>query len=194
MINAMSSASKRMYYAGTSRRITGRNKVIALLVGAVLLFGAVKCASSAFAPQGPATANSQGEQTALKGVEKFGNGNIPVTHLTQIGDGFQLIPQAAKGFKVLSSALEQAGHTMTVNSAYRSTATQQAMIDKFGLLADGGRAAPLGQSEHGWGISVDLTLNFEALQWMTANAPGLGFEATIAGEPWHWTLALDFVQ
>ncbi len=164
--------------------------MIALILGTALLFGLVKCAASALSPQGAATTSSQSEQTALKSVEKFGNGNIPVTHLTEIGDGFQLIPQAAKGFEVLSAAAEQAGHSMTVNSAYRSTATQQEMIDKFGLLADGGRAAPLGQSEHGWGVSVDLTLNFEAVQWMTTNALGFGFEATIAGEPWHWT----FVQ
>lgn len=75
---------------------------------------------------------------------------------------------------------------MTVNSAYRDLAEQRELVDRYGLLEDGGRAAPVGGSQHGEGTCVDVTLDFEALAWMRENAPAHGFVETIPGEPWHW--------
>ena len=97
-----------------------------------------------------------------------------------------MLPDAAAESIDLRQAFEAAGHTLTINSAYRDTATQQELVEKYGLLEDGGIAAPVGSSGYGVGIAVDLTLDFEALQWFRANAAEFDFTATIAEEPWHW--------
>lgn len=119
------------------------------------------------------------------------NGRIPEDQLVTIDTGHRLIAPAAAAFTKLERAARDAGHHPTVNSAYRDLDEQAEMIRRFGLLEDGGRAAPLGESEHGDGTSVDLTLDTEALIWMRENAPGFGFHETIIDEPWHWTWSAD---
>ena len=119
------------------------------------------------------------------------NGRIPEDQLVTIDTGHRLIAPAAAAYTKLERAARDAGHDLTVNSAYRDLDEQAEMIRRFGLLEDGGRAAPLGESEHGDGTSVDLTLDTEALIWMRENAPGLGFHETITDEPWHWTWSAD---
>lgn len=120
---------------------------------------------------------------------------IGVLAARTIADGTSSVPAAASttaaAFTKLERAARDAGHDLTVNSAYRDLDEQAEMIRRFGLLEDGGRAAPLGESEHGDGTSVDLTLDTEALIWMRENAPGLGFYETITDEPWHWTWSAD---
>ena len=86
----------------------------------------------------------------------------------------------------MAAAAAEDGHALTVNSAYRDLDEQQALIERYGLLEDGGRAAPLGESEHGEGTCVDLTLDYDALSWMRQHAAAHGFAETIADEPWHW--------
>lgn len=114
------------------------------------------------------------------------NGELAHDQLVEISDGHMLLAPAAEAFSELRAAAAAAGHTMTVNSAYRDLAEQAALIERYGLLADGGRAAALGESEHGDGTCVDLTLDTDALIWMRENAPGHGFHETITDEPWHW--------
>lgn len=117
---------------------------------------------------------------------KYQNGHLPKAELVKIGDGYRLVKPAALAFKKLSHAASRAGITLKVNSAYRTQKQQQALVDEYGLLADGGRAAPVGTSEHGWGIAVDLTLNADELAWFQKHAADYGFEATVTAEPWHW--------
>lgn len=115
------------------------------------------------------------------------NGQIPSDQLVSIEGGFLMIDFAAKHFDEMVTALRAQGLNATVNSAYRTLEDQQDMIDRFGLLEDGGAAAPLGKSEHGMGTTVDLTLDGEALDWMRENAERFGFFETVPAEPWHWS-------
>lgn len=117
----------------------------------------------------------------------YGNGKIPLEALDAIDTNAYLTPDAASAFKALRADFEAAGHTMKINSAYRSRAQQQEMIDRYGLQEEGGRAAPVGESEHGLGLSVDIQMSYEAVVWMRANAKKYGFVENAYREPWHWT-------
>lgn len=131
----------------------------------------------------PAAASA--EDTSLGAT--YGNGQIPLDELVRIGPGRYLAPEAAAAFTELAVGLRRAGHEVQVNSAYRSLAEQEGLIKRYGLLSEGGTAAAVGTSEHGLGISVDMTLSGEALRWMESHAARHEFVNTVAGEPWHWT-------
>ena len=139
----------------------------------------------------PAAASTTAAAASATAAAANVNGRIPEDQLVTIDTGHRLIAPAVAAFTKLERAARDAGHDLTVNSAYRDLDEQAEMIRRFGLLEDGGRAAPLGESEHGDGTSVDLTLDTEALIWMRENAPGLGFHETITDEPWHWTWSAD---
>ena len=125
----------------------------------------------------------------LKG---FGNGKIPADQLESVGvKDHQLWSPAAKAFKMMRAAAQRDGVQIGVNSSYRDVACQQCMVDKFGLYGQGGRAAPPGKSNHGWGLSIDLQLDSQAKAWMRANAKHYGFVEDVAREPWHWTFVAD---
>ncbi|QIK82241.1 D-alanyl-D-alanine carboxypeptidase family protein [Sanguibacter sp. HDW7] len=115
------------------------------------------------------------------------NGRLSQDRLTDIGDGYTLRTDAAKAYAKLRKAARKADVTWSVNSAYRDHDEQVAMVEKFGLLENGGRAAAPGTSEHGLGLSVDLTLEWEEVEWMREHAGAYGFAETIPEEPWHWT-------
>ncbi|MGL3805932.1 M15 family metallopeptidase [Paeniglutamicibacter sp. R2-26] len=117
----------------------------------------------------------------------YGNGKIPRSELEEIAPGRRLTPEAAEGFAGMKKALVRAGHELQVNSAYRTLSEQEGLIKRHGLLSDGGNAAPVGESEHGLGLSVDLKLDADALAWMRERAGSFGFKNTVRGEPWHWT-------
>ncbi len=158
-----------------------RWRVLALSIAVTLLLGGGIAVYRGLAgTPGEATDISAGS------TSQYPNGRIPMSALTEIEEGFHLLPEAASSYLELIDALESAGHTATLNSAYRSLEEQQELIDDFGLLEDGGTAAQVGESEHGDGIAVDLTLNAEALEWMRSHAGEFGFTETIASEPWHW--------
>lgn len=126
---------------------------------------------------------------ALKG---FGNGKIPADQLESVGvKDHQLWSPAAKAFKLMRAAAQRDGITIGVNSSYRDVACQQCMVDKYGIYGQGGRAAPPGKSNHGWGLSIDLQLDESAKKWMRANAKHYGFVEDVAREPWHWTFIAD---
>lgn len=116
----------------------------------------------------------------------YRNGELPDEVLVPIADGHRLVRPAAEAFGRLEEAALEAGFTLQVNSAYRTYDEQVAMVEQYGLLSEGGTAAEPGTSEHGWGTAVDLTLDGEQLAWFEANAGRFGFQATVAGEPWHW--------
>lgn len=132
------------------------------------------------------TVGYQGSNAGSLG-KKYGNGEIPVTELREIAPGRSLVPAAAEQFTRLRQALNDAGHQTKVNSAYRTLAEQKGLINRYGLLGSGGTAAPVGESDHGLGLSVDLRLDGDALAWMSEHAESYGFKNTVSGEPWHWT-------
>ncbi len=121
----------------------------------------------------------------------YENGKIPAEELTAIGDGYQLVKPAAKAYKKMTTALTEAGHAYTLNSAYRTIEEQEQLVEDLGLLEEGGRAAAVGTSEHGLGTAVDLKLDWDAVEWLRANAATYGFAETIADEPWHWNYVGD---
>ncbi len=177
-----SDSQTRTFYVGSSRRVGPVLKALAVVLGLVLLFAGVRFVTG--------DGTGQGVGVTAQGQPAYKNGQIPAGDLVGIDGDFQLLPQAAAAFKDLRGALAAAGHETTVNSAYRDVALQEELVAKYGLLADGGTAAPVGESEHGLGATVDLTLDYEALAWMRAHAGDYGFKETIDTEPWHWT----FVQ
>lgn len=171
---------RRTFYAGSSRALPQAGKAIIAALILALALAAWKISS------GILGGTDEPIKDPVITAPAHANGQIPTSTLQSIEGSYLLLPDAAAEFIDLRQAFEAAGHTMTVNSAYRDTATQQELVEKYGLLEDGGTAAPVGSSEHGLGIAVDLTLDFEALQWFRANAADFGFTATIAEEPWHW--------
>lgn len=132
------------------------------------------------------SANFQRQNPRALG-DHYGNGQIPVIELQQISKGHYLVPVAAEEFTRLQAALRAAGHELKINSSYRTLAEQEGLIKRYGLLSAGGTAAPVGQSDHGLGLSVDVKLDGNALRWMSDHAGEYGFKNTVAGEPWHWT-------
>ncbi len=143
---------------------------------------------------GEPTQEQNGQPTTQGGAPPSGaeaeNGRLDPDTLVPI-DGGQgthlLVAEAAAAFEQLRAAALAAGVGFEINSAYRTYDEQVALAERLGTLDEGGTAAEPGLSEHGWGISVDLTLDFEELGWMRANAGGFGFAETVAAEPWHWT-------
>ncbi|CAM3798383.1 D-alanyl-D-alanine carboxypeptidase family protein [Occultella aeris] len=118
------------------------------------------------------------------------NGRLDPATLVPIDGGqgtYLLVADAAAAFEDLRASARAAGVEFEINSAYRTYNEQVALAERLGTLDEGGTAAKPGESEHGWGISVDLTLDFEELSWMRANAGDFGFTETVAAEPWHWT-------
>lgn len=133
-----------------------------------------------------ATADSPGPADRVT-TSAASNGRIPADQLTSIGGGHTLRDDAAAAFESLRAAAADAGITWTINSAYRDYEAQLTMVERYGLLAHGGRAAPPGESDHGLGLSVDLTLDWDEVEWMREHAGTYGLAETIAAEPWHWT-------
>jgi D-alanyl-D-alanine carboxypeptidase len=93
----------------------------------------------------------------------------------------------------LMAAARAAGHSLRVNSAFRSYEEQAAL---FRQVKQPGRAARPGHSEHQLGTAVDLDLPTpEAKAWLAEQAPAFGFTLSYPAdkqrltgyrpEPWH---------
>lgn len=125
-----------------------------------------------------------------------GSGRLDTSNLCQIawaGPTQVLRCDAEQGLASLNAAFTaQFGTDLTISSAYRDYATQVVLKATKGALA----ATP-GESNHGWGLAVDLSgLGPEGSTqhaWLRANAPTYGWShpswARIGGsspEAWHW--------
>ena len=130
-----------------------------------------------------------------RGFLAYGNGRIPLAMLRPIGQGeHRLAPQAAQAFLRMATAATRDGQQLIVSQSYRSLPEQEQLEGTLGRYRDGGLAADAGTSSHGWGLSVDLTLDESAQAWMRANAGRFGFAEDVAREPWHWTYRPPSVQ
>lgn len=119
---------------------------------------------------------------------RYGNGNVPASALRPVGQGIdRLWAPAATAFDSMRAAAADAGVRLSVTDSYRSYTQQVDMARRKGLYSQGGLAAAPGTSEHGWGLSLDLGLDADALRWMRAHAKDYGFSENVAREPWHWT-------
>lgn len=113
------------------------------------------------------------------------NGHLPDGALTAIdGSGHRLRSDAASSFARASAAY---GHPLPVISAYRTLAEQQQLWDGYVNHRPGYNPANRpGTSQHGEGLSIDLT-STAAIAWMSAHGATFGWSQTYrASEPWHF--------
>ena len=136
----------------------------------------------------PTHTHNHGKVTPPPELVAYGNGKIPPTALSSIGEGsHRMWAPAAGSFQELRQAAAAAGVEIGVTDSYRSYEQQVDLAERKGLYSQGGLAAAPGTSNHGWGLSLDLDLDPKALNWMRANAEKFGFVEDVPREPWHWT-------
>ncbi|WP_432574835.1 M15 family metallopeptidase [Kineococcus sp. SYSU DK005] len=117
-----------------------------------------------------------------------GNGRVPAGALSSIGQGSHTMwAPAAQAYRELRAAAARDGVTLKVTDSYRSYEQQVDLARRKGLYSQGGLAAKPGTSEHGWGLSLDLSLDSKALTWMRTHAKQYGFSENVPRESWHWT-------
>lgn len=117
----------------------------------------------------------------------YGNGRIPPEALEAIGIGkHRLWSTAAAAFRQMFQDALSAGVTIGVTDSYRSYEAQVDVARRKGLYKSGGLAATPGTSNHGWGMALDLDLDFAAQQWMRSNAGQYGWVEDTPRESWHW--------
>lgn len=120
------------------------------------------------------------------------NGQIPRERLApisppqydaDIGGPALMHPEAAAA---MSALLRDAPWGLHVKYGYRDLATQW---QKWWNYQYGGNlAAYPGTSNHGYGVSADLTgLSWTVQQWLNNNARRFGFVNDVPSEVWHWT-------
>jgi D-alanyl-D-alanine carboxypeptidase len=169
-VDALGTATLRGALGSTGTQLDGR------YVGA---------GSTAVTPRAPGTYGPVTPPAALAG---FGNGRIPASMLTPIGQGeHRLEANAAAAFRLMAADAARDGVRITVTDSYRPYERQESIAATAGLYEEGGVAARPGQSSHGWGLSVDIDQNPATVSWLRANGARYGFVEDVAREPWHWT-------
>jgi soluble lytic murein transglycosylase-like protein len=101
--------------------------------------------------------------------------------------GRPMRPDTALAFDRLAGAAAQDGITLTITSAYRSSAEQARL---FAAHPDPRWVAPPGQSLHRLGTELDLGPE-GAYGWLAANATRFHFLKRYAWEPWHFGFTLN---
>jgi hypothetical protein len=91
-------------------------------------------------------------------------------------------PDTAAAFDRMAAAARSAGHSLSINSAFRSDAEQARL---FAQHPDPKWVAPPGTSLHRYGTELDLGPP-AAYAWLAANAGRFGFIKRYAWEPWHF--------
>jgi len=110
--------------------------------------------------------------------------------------GFRLNAAAQPAFAALLAYAAAAGHKLTVVSAHRTYAEQAGLWDQYSV-AEPGRSARPGHSEHEAGLAVDLGFDGDAASaWTAANAWRFGltqsypqYRQKVTGfrfERWHY--------
>ncbi|MCC7076101.1 MAG: M15 family metallopeptidase [Acidimicrobiia bacterium] len=117
----------------------------------------------------------------------YGNGRIPDGVLALIGIGrHRLWGPAAEAFRRMYVDGLLDGVMIGVTDSYRSYEAQVDVARRKGLYKNGGLAATPGTSNHGWGLALDLDLDYDAQTWMRENAGQYGFVEDTPRESWHW--------
>jgi hypothetical protein len=92
----------------------------------------------------------------------------------------------AHAFLKMQAAADNAGVTLSINSAFRTQAEQQYLYKCYqtGSCNNGNLAARPGYSNHQNGRALDLaTSNWT---WVANNAGRFGFQRTVPSERWHY--------
>lgn len=137
---------------------------------------------------------------------------LKVVGPTRIESGEQKLNNvAANDWERMKKAALDAGITLTIDQGYRKLGSPEEGCTKgftqwcaWQTFKKGGNtAAPPGTSNHGWGSAIDFAINNDPelngksneqkkqikktkLDWLKKNASEFGFEATVAGEEWHY--------
>jgi hypothetical protein len=96
--------------------------------------------------------------------------------------GEPIRPDVAAAFDRLAAAARGTGHSLAINSAFRSDAEQARL---FAANPDPRMVAPPGKSLHRCGTELDLG-PASAYGWLAANARRFGFVKRYSWEPWHF--------
>jgi zinc D-Ala-D-Ala carboxypeptidase len=173
--------------------------------------------ASSVDPASPTAPASPGADTLLN---HFAYTEVPQAELAPIvPDGtIKMRKAAAKAYREMTAAAQQAGVSLVPISGFRSIADQKYLY--FDVKADRNQdaterakvSAPPGYSEHHTGYAVDigdgnapaLNLNQDfdktsAYRWLKANANRYSFELSfpkgnrqgVSYEPWHWRYVGD---
>jgi LAS superfamily LD-carboxypeptidase LdcB len=87
----------------------------------------------------------------------------------------------------MKAAARTAGIDLQLEDGYRNYAEQQRLYDLY-QSGRGNLAARPGESDHGWGLSVDInTADQGTYQWLVKHAGEYGFVNDVPSERWHWT-------
>lgn len=133
------------------------------------------------------------------------NGNIPDNNLIVIetvnGRKFKLRKDAGLMYNKMKEDAKNEGINWDITSAYRSAEHQSRLFDnalkKYGTVEKARKwVAPPGKSNHGLGITVDISQMYgkstnesrkvPAYTWLSINAVNYGFVQRMDWEPWHW--------
>lgn len=109
---------------------------------------------------------------------KFNNGRIPFKAMAPIM-GSYLRGDAAASLRKMAHAAKQDGVNITLTGGYRDYATQVRLKAQKGDLA----ATP-GQSNHGWGLAIDIGEG-EQRNWVAKHGRKYGW-AVLPSESWHF--------
>ena len=87
----------------------------------------------------------------------------------------------------LLAAARAAGHQVTINSSFRTMASQTSLYKKY-RSGRGAPAASPGRSNHQNGMALDISVGAypKLLQWLLANGPRYGWHKTVKKEDWHY--------
>lgn len=123
------------------------------------------------------------------------NGRIPLNQLAVIeplqfdldlGGPARMYPPAAAAMSSLLAEAREDGYGINVKYSYRTLAVQWVKWRNF--LNGGNLAARPGTSNHGLGLSVDLTNISESdIGWLRRHAMQFGYINDVPSEVWHWT-------
>lgn len=116
-------------------------------------------------------------------------------------EGVQLRSTVAQSYSQFKAAASASGHSLRLNSGYRSYAGQAALynqhVARYGRAGADQRTARAGYSEHQTGLALDLAISAgtSVATWVAANAHRFGFvvryetgQQAVTGyqyEPWH---------
>ena len=129
------------------------------------------------------------------------NGQIASADLCALWAGHMLRGDAAMALAELNLSFRATfGCDLCLTDSYRTLAEQRRLAYTKGSLA----AAP-GQSNHGWGLAIDLCsseTSGQVWRWLNDNGPVFGWEnppwAKRGGsgpyEPWHWEYVAGTIE
>lgn len=154
-VTVRTSKRRKLDVVGTSRSVAIRARSAAKLTFDI----------GAMAPARPGTASGGGYDGPLA-----------------YRQGKPMRPDVAAAFDRMYVAASRVGHSLTINSAFRSDAEQARL---FAQRPDPKWVAPPGTSLHRYGTELDLGPP-SAYAWLKANARRFGFIHRYAWEPWHY--------